>query len=112
MFKRLRDGVIIDRRWTRFAYPTSWHYDILRGLDYLRSAGAAHDVRAGEAIDIVQARRHQNSRWPMNLVHTGRLAFSIEPETGRASRWNTLRAMRVLDWYFDRPKRSATSSAR
>ncbi|MEO7201647.1 MAG: hypothetical protein ABI431_03050 [Candidatus Tumulicola sp.] len=112
MFRRLRDGEIVDRRWTRFAYPTTWHYDILRGLDYLRSAGAKPDERASEAIEIVQARRHQNSRWPMNRVHADRLDFPLEPETGRASRWNTLRAVRVLDWYFERPKRSATSSAR
>jgi hypothetical protein len=112
MFRRLSDGAVVDRRWMRFAYPTLWHYDILRGLDYLRSANAEPDVRASEAIEIVQARRHQNSRWPMNRVHAGRLAFPIEPETSRASRWNTLRAMRVVDWYFGRPKRNATSSAR
>ena len=112
MFKRLSDGAVIDQHWTRFAYPTTWHYDILRGLDYLRNAGAEPDERAREAIEIVQARRHQNGRWPMNRVHADRIGFSIEPETGRASRWNTLRATRVLDWYFQRPKRSVTSSAR
>jgi hypothetical protein len=112
MFRRLSDGAVIDKGWMRFAYPTTWHYDILRGLDYLRSTGAEPDPRAGEAIEIVQVRRHQNSRWPMNHVHADRLGFPLEPETGRASRWNTLRAMRVLDWYFARPKRSATSNAR
>lgn len=112
MFRGLRDGEIVDQHWTRFAYPTTWHYDILRGLDCLRSSGAEPDARASEAIAIVQARRHQNSRWPMNRVHSDRLGFPIEPETGRASRWNTLRAMRVLDWYFQRPKRNVTPSAR
>jgi hypothetical protein len=111
MFRRLRDGEVIDQRWTRFAYPTTWHYDILRGLDYLRSAGEKPDERAREAIEIVHARRHLNSRWPMNRVHADRLGFPLETETGRASRWNTLRAMRVLDWYDHRPKRSLTSFA-
>jgi hypothetical protein len=111
MFRRLANGEIVDKRWTRFAFPTTWHYDVLRGLDYLRSAGLAPDERAKEAIEIVQARRHQNSRWPMNHVHTDRLHFPMETETGRASRWNTLRAMRVLDWYFRRPRRAFTSSA-
>lgn len=98
MLRRLTTGEIIDRTWARFAFPTVWHYDILRGLDYLRSAGGEADERVAEAIGIVEARRHQNGRWPMNHLHVDRLGFPIEPETGRASRWNTLRAMRVLKW--------------
>jgi hypothetical protein len=111
LFRRLSNGEIVDRRWTRFAFPTMWHYDVLRGLEYLRSTGAEPDERAAEAIEIVRARRHQNSRWPMNRLHQPRLDFPMEIETGRASRWNTLRAMRVLDWYFRRPLRQVTSSA-
>jgi hypothetical protein len=99
MFKRLSTGEIIDRKWTRFAFPTMWHYDVLRGLDYLRSAGITPDERVAEAIGIVEARRHQNGRWPMNHLHADRLGFPLESETGRASRWNTMRAMRVLRWY-------------
>jgi hypothetical protein len=99
MFRRLSTGNIIDRKWTRFAFPTVWHYDILRGLDYLRSADVTPDERVVEAIGIVEARRHQNGRWPMNHLHEDRLGFPLEAETGRASRWNTMRAMRVLRWY-------------
>jgi hypothetical protein len=99
MFRRLATGEIVDRKWTRFAFPTVWHYDILRGLDYLRNAGVEPDKRVAEAVGIVEARRHQNGRWPMNHLHVDRLEFPIEPETGGASRWNTLRAMRVLKWY-------------
>lgn len=98
MFRRWTTGEIVDRTWTRFAFPTVWHYDVLRGLEYLRSASVEPDERVSEAIGIVQARRHQNGRWPMNYLHVDRLGFPIEPETGRASRWNTLRAMRVLQW--------------
>ena len=99
MFRRLSTGEVVNRKWTRFAFPTLWHYDVLRWLDYLRSAGVEPDERAAEAVDAVRARRHQNGRWPMNHVHRSRLDFPIEPETGLASRWNTLRAMRVLKWY-------------
>lgn len=99
MFRRRATGEIINRTWTRFTFPTMWHYDILRGLDYLRSAGVVPDERVAEAIGIVEARRHQNGRWPMNHLHADRLRFAFEPETGRASRWNTMRAMRVLKWY-------------
>lgn len=98
MFRRLSTGEIIDRKWTRFAFPTMWHYDILRGLDYLRDAGIEPDDRITEAVEIVKARRHQNGRWPMNHLHPDRLGFPVEPEMGRASRWNTLRAVRVLKW--------------
>jgi hypothetical protein len=99
MFRRLTTGEVVDRKWTRFTFPTVWHYDVLRGLDYLRSAGVEPDERVADAIGIVEARRHQNGRWPMNHLHADRLGFPIEPETGRASRWNTMRAMRVLNWY-------------
>lgn len=99
MFKRLSTGEIVDRKFTRFAFPTLWHYDVLRGLDYLRGAGVEPDERTSEAIGAVRARRHRNGRWPMNHVHADRLGFAMESETGRASRWNTLRAMRVLTWY-------------
>jgi hypothetical protein len=99
MFRRLTTGEIVDRKWTRFAFPTVWHYDVLRGLDYLQSAGVKPDERAAEAVDVVKARRHQNGRWPMNHLHQDRLGFPLEPEKGRASRWNTLRALRVLKWW-------------
>jgi hypothetical protein len=102
MFRRLTTGEIVDRKWTRFTFPTMWHYDVLRGLDYLRSADLKPDERAAEAIGVVEARRHQNGRWPMNHLHADRLGFPLETETGRASRWNTMRAMRVLRWYFRR----------
>lgn len=99
MFRRLSTGEVISRTWTRFTFPTMWHYDVLRGLDYLRSAGVHPDERVTEAVGVVQARRHQNGRWPMNHLHADRLGFSLEPEIGKASRWNTLRAMRVLKWF-------------
>ncbi|HEV3089947.1 MAG TPA: hypothetical protein VGX91_00735 [Candidatus Cybelea sp.] len=99
MMRRLSTGEIIDRKWTRFAFPTMWFYDVLRGLDYLRSAGVEPDERVAEAVGVVEARSHQNGRWPMNHLHPDRLGFALEPETGRASRWNTLRAMRVLKWH-------------
>jgi hypothetical protein len=100
MFRRLSTGEIVDRKWMRFTFPTMWHYDILRGLEYLRSAAVQPDERVTEAIAIVEARRHQNGRWPMNHLHADRLGFVLEPEIGRASRWNTMRAMRVLNWYY------------
>ena len=99
MFRSLRTGEVIDKRWLRFSFPMFWHYDVLRGLDYLRNAGIKPDGRVGEAIDLVMERRHQNGRWPMNLLHPEEIPLEMETGVGRASRWNTLRALRVLRWY-------------
>lgn len=99
MFRSLRTGEVIDERWLRFSFPTFWHYDVLRGLDYLRNAGIKPDRRVREAVEIVIKRRHQNGRWPLNLLHRERIPLEMETEVGRASRWNTLRALRVLRWY-------------
>ncbi len=60
MFRSLRTGEVIDKRWLRFSFPTFWHYDVLRGLDYLRNAGVKPDSRVGDAIKTVIERRHQN----------------------------------------------------
>ncbi len=101
MLRSLSTGEVIDRRWTRFSFPTIWHYDVLRGLNYLRSAGIPSDERVAEAVELVKKRRHQNGRWPLNGLHADRvrLSFDMEIGVGKASRWNTLRALRVLDWY-------------
>jgi hypothetical protein len=99
MFRSLRTGEVIDERWFRFSFPTFWHYDVLRGLDYLRNAGVKPDGRVREAIETVIKRRHQNGRWPLNLRHAEHIPLEMETEIGRASRWNTLRALRVLRWH-------------
>jgi hypothetical protein len=99
MFRSLRTGEVVDKRWLRFSFPTFWHYDVLRGLDYLRNAGIKADSRVREAIEIVAERRHQNGRWPLNLLHPEFVPLEMETEVGSASRWNTLRALRVMRWY-------------
>jgi hypothetical protein len=104
MFRSLRTGELINKRWLRFSFPTFWHYDILRGLDYLRNAGIKPDSRVTDAIEIVIQRRHQNGRWPLNLLHPEYIPLEMETSVGSASRWNTLRALRVLRWYNDSTK--------
>jgi hypothetical protein len=106
LFRSLSTGKIIecDRKdphsnWTRFSFPTRWHYDVLWGLDYLRKAGVRSDERTGEAVALVAKRQHQNGRWPLARPHEGKVHFDMEGGRGTASRWNTLRALRVLRWY-------------
>ena len=99
MFRSLRTGEVVDKRWLRFSFPTFWHYDVLRGLDYLRNAGVPAEGRVREAVEIVTARRHQNGRWPLNLRIRSSFPWGWRPRSALASRWNTLRALRVLSWY-------------
>jgi hypothetical protein len=102
LLRRKTTGEIIDPAWTRFSFPTWWHYDVLRGLEYLRRAGVKPDTRVAEAIELVEAKRDDDGRWPLENQHTGTMAIEMDKGEGRPSRWNTLRALRVLDWYSAR----------
>lgn len=85
--------------WSRLAYPTWWHYDVLRGLEYLRNAGVRPDARVADAVDLVASRRDSSGRWPLDVRYPGRIPIEIDEGEGKPSRWNTLRALRVLAWY-------------
>lgn len=108
LFRRRSTGEAIgrDRKggadWTRFAFPTWWHYDVLRGLDYLRRAGVEPDDRVAEAVDLVAAKRDGQGRWALDTRYPGRMPIEIDEGESRPSRWNTLRALRVLRWYSAR----------
>jgi hypothetical protein len=90
-----KDGVV----WSRFAFPTWWHYDVLRGLEYFRSAGVAPDERLAEAIEVVESRRDSDDRWLLETQYPGVMPIETDEGEGRPSKWNTLRALRVLRWY-------------
>lgn len=108
LFRRRATGEVItqDRKggtaWTRFAFPTWWHYDVLRGLEYLRRAGATPDARVAEAVALVESKRDVEGRWPLEHQHAGTMPVTLDDGVGQPSRWNTLRALRVLDWYSAR----------
>ena len=108
LFRRRTTGEVIeqDRKggaaWTRFAFPTWWHYDVLRGLEYLRRAGATPDERVAEAIELVESKRDSDGQWLLEVRYPGQMPVEIDEGEGRPSRWNTLRALRVLDWYSAR----------
>jgi hypothetical protein len=105
LFRRRSTGEAIERdrkggaAWTRFAFPTWWHYDVLRGLDYLRRAGVAPDERAAEAIELVASKRDGDGRWLPEIRHLGRMPVETDEGEGQPSRWTTLRALRVLRWH-------------
>jgi len=108
LFRRLSTGEVIERdrkdgaAWALFAFPTWWHYDVLRGLDYLRRAGVTPDERVAEAVDLVASKRDSDGRWPLDTTYPGVMPVELDEGEGRPSRWNTLRALRVLEWYSAR----------
>jgi hypothetical protein len=99
LFRRLSTGEVAVATYLDFAFPYYWHYDVLRALDYFRHAGAERDPRMAEAIELVRSKRQPDGRWLLDRVHPGRVHFDLEEAVGRPSRWNTLRALRVLKWW-------------
>lgn len=102
LFRSHRTGQVVKTEFTRFSFPPRWHYDILRALDYFQAVQAPCDPRLTEAIDIVRSRRSEDGRWLLQHVHKGKTYFELEP-LGAPSRWNTLRALRVLKWWEQLP---------
>ena len=90
---------MIDPDFLRLAYPTWWHYDVLRGLDHLRDAGFTPDDRTAEAVTVVEGRRDPDGRWSLDKLHEGAVYFEMDDGEGKPSRWITLIALRVLDWF-------------
>jgi hypothetical protein len=118
LLRSLSTGQVIDwdrkteapAAWTQFSYPTYWHYDVLRALDYLRAADVVPGWRVAEAIELVGSKRDADGRWPLENPHAGRLHFAMDEGEGKPSRWNTLRAMRVLRWYEQAPRSGSADS--
>jgi hypothetical protein len=108
LMRRLSTGEVIERDrkgggdWRCFAFPTWWHYDVLRGLDYLRRANVAPDERVAEAIELVESKKDVQGRWSLDVRYPGKLPIELDEGEGRPNRWITLRALRVLDWYAKR----------
>jgi len=99
LLRRLSTGEIIEPAFTQLSFPTGYHYDILRALEYLRRAGASPDARMTEAVDLVEEKRGEDGRWLLENPHPDQLDLGMDEAEGQSSRWNTLRALRVLDWY-------------
>jgi hypothetical protein len=99
LFRRRSTGEVVDPAYLQFSFPTRWHYDVLRALEYFRAVGDPPDPRVDEAIDLLRSKRQPDGTWLLENTHSGAVHFTLEPGDGRPSRWNTLRALRVLRWY-------------
>jgi hypothetical protein len=113
LFRSHRTGEIIKKDFLRFAFPPRWHYDVLRALDHFQAVGSERDARLAEAVELVRSRRLPDGRWKLEHVWRGKTYFELEP-VGAPSRWNTLRALRVLRWWDggDGSAADASSAAR
>lgn len=99
LFRRKSTGETIDDSWLQFSFPPRWHYDVLRALAYFHTAGGPADPRLTEAIALLRSKQQPDGTWPLENTHPGAVHFELEDGDGRPSRWNTLRALRVLRWY-------------
>ncbi len=99
LFLSHRTGQIISKDFLKLTYPSRWKYDILRAMDYFQYAGIEWDIRMKATINLLSKKRNKEGTWNMQAAHPGQVHFSME-KAGKPSRWNTLRALRVLK-YFD-----------
>lgn len=95
LYKSDHTGEIISPAFLRLPYPSRWRYDILRALDYFQQAGLPYDERLSDALQVIKHKRNADGTWNLNAPYPGQVHFHME-RAGRPSRWNTLRALRVL----------------
>ena len=99
LFRRLSTGETANPAFLELAFPPRYHYDILRALDYLRAAGVEPDARMSDAVRVIESKRQADGRWLLDRAYDEALALSFGESVGEPSRWNTLRALRVLRWW-------------
>ena len=98
LFRRRSTGEVAVESWLELSFPPRWHYDVLRGLEHFRAADV-RDPRLGDAVELVRSKRQDDGTWLLENTHAGDVHIRFEDGDGRPSRWNTLRALRVLRWW-------------
>jgi hypothetical protein len=109
LFRRRSTGEVASPAFLKFGFPPRYEYDVLRALDYLRAAGFQPDARISDAIQLVESGQQADGRWLLDRAHYESLAVPFDESVGQPSRWNTLRALRVLRWYERTPLCSASA---
>jgi hypothetical protein len=99
LFRRKSTGEVVNPSWLQFSFPTRWHYDVLRALEYFRSIGDPPDSRIAEAIHLLRSKQQPDGTWLLENTYAGKVHFELEEGDNEPSRWNTLRALRVINWY-------------
>ena len=99
LLRRKSTGEVVDPSFLQLSFPPRWHYDVLRALEYFRSVRDVPDSRMDEAIGVLRSKQQPDGTWLLENTHPGKVHFALEDGDGRPSRWNTLRALRVLAWH-------------
>jgi hypothetical protein len=99
LFRRRSTGEVANPEFLELAFPPQYHYDVLRALDYFRAAGVAPDARMSDAVQLIRSKRQEDDRWLLERAYDEGLAVTTGERVGEPSRWNTLRALRVLRWW-------------
>lgn len=99
LLRRLSDGAEISEHFRQFGFPYAYRFNVLRGLDYFRAAGAARDPRMDEALTAVAEKRGPDDRWPLQNAHDEEWVLDMGEAEGQPSRWVTLQALRVLRYF-------------
>jgi hypothetical protein len=106
LFRRRSTGEVASPQFLELAFPPRYHYDILRALDYFRAASlhanSKPDPRLAEAVQLIESKRQPDGRWLLDNSYDEALALPLTESIGQPSRWNTLRALRVLRWFWHR----------
>ncbi len=107
LFRRRSTGEVVNPAFLELAFPPRYHYDILRALDYFSNTHS--DARVSDAMHLIESRRQLDGRWLLDRAYDEALALPFGESAGEPSRWNTLRALRVLRWY-QRPELEPAST--
>ena len=98
LFRSDKSNKIIKSSFLKFPFPARWYYDILKAMDYFQMSDTQHNSGMDEALDFIVSKRNSEGLWKLSSPYPGRVHFNME-QAGKSSRWNTLRALRVLHFY-------------
>ena len=98
LYRSHRTGEIVDKRMMMFSFPPHWKYDVMRALDYFQECHAPRDARCTDAIELLKSKQKKDGFWRLQNRHSGKTFFELE-QPGKPGRWNTLRALRILQWW-------------
>lgn len=85
----------VSSSWHKFGFPLSYQSDMLETTAALVDLGYSGDPRLGHALQFILSKQDQQGRWRMERSLNGKMLVAIEAK-GQASKWVTLRALRVL----------------
>jgi hypothetical protein len=98
LYRSHRTGQVVDSKMKRLSFPPRWRHDVLRTLDYFQATRTDRDPRLEDPIGVLREARTQDDRWLQQAPMAGKTWHTME-RVGQPSRWNTLRALRVLRWW-------------